>query len=96
MACRWPANAGKFRCIAERRKTIVAQTEDPDVLAAAWLGQAQGLSVPAEAVAAPARMAARFGEIARAAAGRLVFGMEPSGFQRVFAALAKDEAGNDR
>ena len=69
-------------------------------MAAAWLEQAQGVSVPAAAVAAPARMAERIGAIARAAAARLRFGAEPSGFRRVFAALAEDEVsggtGDDR
>jgi|GEM_PF-6433386 len=65
--------------------------KDPAAVAAAWLAQAQGVRVPVEAVAAPARMAERFGKIARDAAADLPFGMEPSGFQRVFTALTDGE-----
>lgn len=65
-------------------------------LAAAWLEQAQGVSVPADAATTPARMAARFGAVARAAAARLPFGAEPSGFQRIFAALVGDGRTHDR
>jgi hypothetical protein len=65
-------------------------------IAAAWLDQAQGVRVPAAAAAAPARMAARFGAVARAAAARLPFGAEPSGFRRIFAALAGDGQPHDR
>jgi len=62
--------------------------KDPAVVAAAWLAQAQGVRMPVEAVAAPARMAGRLEAVAREAAADLRFGMEPSGFQRIFAALA--------
>ncbi len=62
---------------------------------AAWLGQAQGVCVPAEAVAAPARMAERFAATAHAAAARLPFGAEPAGFRRVFATLADDDDDGD-
>lgn len=70
--------------------------KDPAVVAAAWLAQAQGVRVSAEAVAAPARMAEQLGAIAREAAADVRFGVEPSGFQRIFAALADGEDGDDR
>ena len=66
----------------------MAKEKDPAALAAAWLAQTQGVRVPVEAVAAPARMAERLGAVTREAATDLRFGMEPSGFQRVFADLA--------
>ena len=65
--------------------------KDPAAVAAAWLDQAQGMRMPVEAVAAPARMAERFGAVTREAAKDLRFGTEPSGFQRIFAALADGE-----
>lgn len=61
-------------------------------VAAAWLEQAQGVSVPAPAIDSPAGMAERIATVARAAAARLPFGAEPSGFRRIFAALAGDDA----
>ena len=69
---------------------------DQTDLAAAWLDQVQEVRVPIDAAAAPARMAARFGAVARAAAARLPFGAEPSGFRRLFAALAGDGPAHDR
>ena len=71
--------------------TEIEQTD----LAAAWLDQAQGVMVPAAGLAAPARVAERFGAVARAAAARRPFGAEPSGFRRIFAALAGDEQIHD-
>ena len=70
--------------------------KDPAVVAAVWLAQAQGMRVSAEAVAAPARMAEQLGAVAREAAVDLRFGAEPTGFKRIFTALADGNDADDR
>jgi hypothetical protein len=61
-----------------------------------WLKLHHGVDLDAETVADPANMAVRLEALARAATESLPFDMDPSGFARLFAALAPEREADDR
>ncbi len=67
--------------------------EKPDLLQE-WLQRYQAVAVERAALADPAAIAARLGTLARTAAAKLPFDVEPTGFMRIFASLARRGEGD--
>ena len=59
-----------------------------------WLRRYQAVTVDTAALADPAGIAARLGTLARTAAAKLPFDVEPTGFMRIFASLARRGEGD--
>lgn len=61
-----------------------------------WLKLHHGVELDAATLAEPANMAARLETLARDAAQSLPFDIDPTGFARLFAALAPEREADDR